>query len=87
MLLLPIRLAAAQDVATTFVRGMPPTINLGLESFAGRQSGFNQLMASKGGPADNPNFAEPVDPEWPARSCSGGITAWNGQPNGDFVTR
>ena len=31
----PSRLAAAQDAATTFVRGMPPTINLGLESFAG----------------------------------------------------
>ncbi|HTF47227.1 MAG TPA: VWA domain-containing protein [Pseudonocardia sp.] len=31
----PSRLAAAQDAASTFVRGMPPTINLGLESFAG----------------------------------------------------
>jgi Ca-activated chloride channel family protein len=31
----PSRLAAAQDAASNFVRGMPPTINLGLESFAG----------------------------------------------------
>jgi Ca-activated chloride channel family protein len=31
----PTRLAAAQDAATRFVQGMPPTINLGLESFAG----------------------------------------------------
>ena len=31
----PTRLTAAQDAASTFVRGMPPTINLGLESFAG----------------------------------------------------
>ena len=31
----PTRLAAAQDAASNFVRGMPPTINLGLESFAG----------------------------------------------------
>jgi len=31
----PSRLAAAQDAAAKFVRGMPPTINLGLESFAG----------------------------------------------------
>lgn len=28
------------------------------------QSGFNKLMASKGGPADNPNFFNPVDPQW-----------------------
>jgi len=31
----PSRLRAAQDAASKFVRGMPPTINLGLESFAG----------------------------------------------------
>jgi Ca-activated chloride channel family protein len=31
----PSRLAAAQDAAAKFVQGMPPTINLGLESFAG----------------------------------------------------
>jgi Ca-activated chloride channel family protein len=31
----PTRLGAARDAAATFVRGMPPTINLGLESFAG----------------------------------------------------
>jgi len=31
----PTRLAAAQDAAARFVEDMPPTINLGLESFAG----------------------------------------------------
>jgi len=31
----PSRLKAAQDAASKFVQGMPPTINLGLESFAG----------------------------------------------------
>jgi Ca-activated chloride channel family protein len=31
----PNRLAAAQDAATQFVQGLPPTINLGLEAFAG----------------------------------------------------
>jgi Ca-activated chloride channel family protein len=31
----PTRLAAAQDAASRFVEGMPPTVNLGLESFAG----------------------------------------------------
>jgi Ca-activated chloride channel homolog len=31
----PTRLTAAQDAASKFVAGMPPTINLGLESFAG----------------------------------------------------
>jgi Ca-activated chloride channel family protein len=31
----PTRLAAAQDAATGFVNRLPPTINLGLESFAG----------------------------------------------------
>lgn len=31
----PTRLAAAQDAAAQFVQNMPPTINLGLESFAG----------------------------------------------------
>lgn len=28
------------------------------------QSAFNKLMASKGGPADKPDFFNPVDPEW-----------------------
>jgi Ca-activated chloride channel homolog len=32
---LPSRIATAKDAATQFVRGMPPTINLGVESFAG----------------------------------------------------
>ncbi|HEY2762404.1 MAG TPA: VWA domain-containing protein [Pseudonocardiaceae bacterium] len=31
----PTRLAAAEDAATSFVRGLPPGINLGVESFAG----------------------------------------------------
>ncbi|HEY2206488.1 MAG TPA: VWA domain-containing protein [Pseudonocardia sp.] len=31
----PSRLAAAQDAATRFAQSLPPTINLGLESFAG----------------------------------------------------
>ncbi|WP_426321706.1 amidohydrolase family protein [Microbacterium sp. E-13] len=28
------------------------------------QAGFNELMASKGGPAPKPDFYDPVDPEW-----------------------
>ena len=28
------------------------------------QAAFNKLMASKGGPVDNPDFYDPVDPDW-----------------------
>jgi predicted TIM-barrel fold metal-dependent hydrolase len=31
------------------------------------QAAFNKLMASKGGPADKPDFYDPVDPEWANR--------------------
>jgi Ca-activated chloride channel family protein len=54
----PTRLAAAQDAATSFVKAMPSTINLGLESFAGtpavlvpptadRESILRQIQALK----------------------------------------
>ncbi|WP_129785545.1 amidohydrolase family protein [Promicromonospora panici] len=43
---------------------LPGTDGRNVAAHRANQHEFNKLMASKGGPADKPDFYDPVDPEW-----------------------